>query len=89
MQCGRLEDVQQFAKKKNRIHDVDEYDNTPLYYACICGQYEIAKFLLEQGARDDKFGRCYISALVCFTFSYKIEYGNQRIIKKVQRIQGL
>ncbi|CAF1205224.1 unnamed protein product [Adineta ricciae] len=29
----------------------DKWDSTPLYYACLCGHYEIAQYLLDNGAR--------------------------------------
>lgn len=63
---------------KTSIHTGDEYENSPLYYACICGHYDVAKYLLDTGARDDKYGRCYISALVCNVHDYTdlLEHGH-------------
>ncbi|CAF0921302.1 unnamed protein product [Didymodactylos carnosus] len=29
----------------------DEWDSTPLYYACLCGHYEVVEYLLQNGAR--------------------------------------
>lgn len=29
----------------------DQWDSTPLYYACLCGHYDVVKYLLEQGAK--------------------------------------
>lgn len=64
-----MDDVKEFAMDNmESIHYTDEYDNSALYYACICGHFDVAKYLLDCGARDDKFGRCYISALVFLLF---------------------
>ena len=32
------------------VNQIDEWSCTPLYYACLCGHIEVAKFLLEAGA---------------------------------------
>ncbi|KAI8149563.1 BTB/POZ protein [Fennellomyces sp. T-0311] len=35
------------------INMVDAWQCNPLYYACLCGHYEVVKFLLESGAQCD------------------------------------
>ncbi|KAI7887082.1 POZ domain-containing protein [Lichtheimia hyalospora FSU 10163] len=35
------------------INMVDNFQCNPLYYACLCGHYEVVKFLLENGAQCD------------------------------------
>ncbi|CDS05641.1 hypothetical protein LRAMOSA08169 [Lichtheimia ramosa] len=35
------------------INMVDDFQCNPLYYACLCGHYEVVKFLLENGAQCD------------------------------------
>ncbi|KAK8209870.1 heterokaryon incompatibility protein-domain-containing protein [Phyllosticta capitalensis] len=34
-----------------RINGVDHYNNTALYYACVCGRHGLFQFLLQAGAR--------------------------------------
>lgn len=45
------------------LHAKDEHMNTPLYYACLCGNFEVVRWLSVQGARDDAYARCYYNAL--------------------------
>jgi hypothetical protein len=61
---GRTTDVQRFlSTTPELINTFDEYDNTPLYYACTGGHIELVTYLSIKGARDDQFHRCLISAL--------------------------
>ena len=63
--CGRLKDVESMIKLNPLlINSLDQYGNTALYYACLCGHDVVVEFLCNAGARDDRFGRCYLSALV-------------------------
>ncbi|KAL9645756.1 hypothetical protein ABK040_003488 [Willaertia magna] len=55
--------AQQLLDEDSPIHQVDEYGNSPLYYACLCGHLRLVKYLCEMGAKDDSFGRCYWNAL--------------------------
>jgi len=45
----------------------DEWDSTPLYYACLCGHFEIVEYLLQKGSRcpENTFDgeRCLYGAL--------------------------
>ncbi|CAE1273634.1 ABTB1 [Acanthosepion pharaonis] len=49
---GDLEKIKMLVELKDvDINARDNWDSTPLYYACLCGHKEIVKFLLERGAR--------------------------------------
>ncbi|CAF0763964.1 unnamed protein product [Adineta steineri] len=37
--------------KEVELNIRDQWDSTPLYYACLCGHLEIAQYLLDNGAR--------------------------------------
>jgi len=45
----------------------DEWDSTPLYYACLCGHFKIVEYLLQKGSRcpENTFDgeRCLYGAL--------------------------
>ncbi|RUS20677.1 hypothetical protein BC937DRAFT_94650 [Endogone sp. FLAS-F59071] len=36
------------------INFVDEWQCSPLYWACLCGHFEVVKYLLENGAKCDR-----------------------------------
>ncbi|UJR30013.1 hypothetical protein I4U23_017558 [Adineta vaga] len=38
-------------QKEVELNIRDKWDSTPLYYACLCGHFEIAQYLLDNGAR--------------------------------------
>lgn len=49
---GDLEKVQYLVEQKEvEINIRDNWDSTPLYYACLCGHRSIVQFLLENGAK--------------------------------------
>jgi len=61
---GDLNSVKSLLTKgEASIEWVDFYGNSMLYYACLCGHTILTRYLLEMGARDDRFGRCYLNAL--------------------------
>ncbi|GIZ40213.1 hypothetical protein CKM354_000356300 [Cercospora kikuchii] len=64
---GDLRICQEQISKGVNINARDEYDYTPLILASLCGHYEVAQMLLEQGAlceRDTFQGeRCLYNAL--------------------------
>jgi len=63
--CGQLHDVMALLKgDSSLLQKQDAHNNTPLYYACLYGHGHVAEYLLQQGARDDAFSRCYINSLV-------------------------
>lgn len=49
------------------LNSRDQWDATPLYYACLCGHQEVVQYLIEQGARceSNTFDgeRCLYAAL--------------------------
>ena len=49
------------------VDERDAFDATPLYYACLCGRYACAEYLLARGARSDPLcfdaERCRYAAL--------------------------
>ncbi|XP_064632554.1 ankyrin repeat and BTB/POZ domain-containing protein 1-like [Lineus longissimus] len=49
---GDLARVQNLVEQKEVDLNVrDQWDSTPLYYACLCGHEELVKYLLEKGAK--------------------------------------
>ncbi|KAF0971649.1 hypothetical protein FDP41_009872 [Naegleria fowleri] len=64
---GNLEAIQtHFQSSSNpspSLHEPDEYGNTMLYYACLCGRLGVVRYLSELGARDDRYKRCFLNAL--------------------------
>lgn len=57
----------------------DEWDSTPLYYACLCGHFKIVEYLLQKGSRcpENTFDgeRCLYGALSgIFTITFKHNY---------------
>ena len=71
--CGQLHDVAAILKKNPELLQKQDYhNNTPLYYACLYGHGHVAEYLLQQGARDDAFARCYINSLVSKKINNKI-----------------
>lgn len=52
---GDLERVRYLLSRKNvSLLLRDEHDSTPLYYAALCGEFDICKLLLETGAKADE-----------------------------------
>jgi hypothetical protein len=41
------------------------------YYACLCGHYEVAEYIIKKGGKDDKVSRSYWNSL---TLEVKIFY---------------
>jgi hypothetical protein len=65
---GDLERVRYLVEVADvAVNTMDVWDATPLYYACLCGHFELAKYLLAHGARceEDTFEgeRCFYAAL--------------------------
>ncbi|GLH08301.1 BTB/POZ domain-containing protein 9 [Gryllus bimaculatus] len=56
----------------------DEWDSTPLYYACLCGHIDIVKYLLASGARCEANSfdgeRCLYGALTDQIRKVLLEY---------------
>ncbi|KAI9255671.1 hypothetical protein BDA99DRAFT_517346 [Phascolomyces articulosus] len=51
---GDLEKTESLVRNFGAPIDVvDSWQCSPLYYACLCGHYEVVKFLLENGAQCD------------------------------------
>jgi ankyrin repeat protein len=78
---GSLSEVIYFVEEmKEDVNKEDDKNNTPLYYACLCGHYDVAEYLIKKGS-DDKFARSYWNSLtldVFFIFKFlKVE----RIVK--------
>ena len=65
--CAKRGDVnrlEKIVKWDIRMLDAkDEHMNTPLYYACLCGQFGAVRWLCSMGAKDDQYARCYFNAL--------------------------
>ena len=52
---GDLERVRYLLSRRNiSLLLRDEHDSTPLYYAALCGEFDICKLLLESGAKADE-----------------------------------
>ncbi|KAG0172713.1 hypothetical protein DFQ28_009947 [Apophysomyces sp. BC1034] len=52
---GQLEKTEVLVKNFGApINHVDDWQCSPLYWACLCGHYEVVKFLLENGAQCDR-----------------------------------
>ena len=65
---GSFEDLQRLVEDSDvDLNARDRWDNTPLYYACLCGHHEIVEFLLKNGSRcpENTFDgeRCLYGAL--------------------------
>ncbi|QLL33992.1 hypothetical protein HG536_0F03170 [Torulaspora globosa] len=64
---GDKENVDRLASTGVNLNAVDEFDNSPLFLASLCGHEEVVKLLLERGAvcdRDRYEGaRCIYGAL--------------------------
>lgn len=64
---GDIENADRLISTGININSVDEYDNSPLFLASLCGHEEVVKLLLERGAAcdRDKFegARCIYGAL--------------------------
>ncbi|ORX49411.1 POZ domain-containing protein [Hesseltinella vesiculosa] len=78
---GDLEKVESLVSSFGAsVNQVDDWQASPLYWSCLCGHYEIVKFLLENGAQCDpntfQGERCAYGALNSdirtLLFSYKI-----------------
>ncbi|XP_059091726.1 ankyrin repeat and BTB/POZ domain-containing protein 1-like isoform X2 [Tigriopus californicus] len=51
---GDLERAKYLMEEKEVNPNVrDRWDSTPLYYACLCGHFDLVLYLLESGARCD------------------------------------
>lgn len=51
---GDLDRVRYLTEEKEiHLNVRDQWDSTPLYYACLCGHTELVLYLLENGARCD------------------------------------
>jgi Ankyrin repeats (many copies)/BTB/POZ domain len=59
---GRTDVVLRFLDAGVDIESKDGNDNTPLYYAALCGHPKTVYALLQEGARDDAYRRCYFNA---------------------------
>lgn len=64
---GDAENVDRLASTGVNLNDVDEFDNSPLFLASLCGHEAVVRLLLERGAvcdRDRYEGaRCIYGAL--------------------------
>lgn len=64
---GDIENVDRLISMGLNVNSVDEYDNSPLFLASLCGHEDVVKLLLERGAvcDRDKFegARCIYGAL--------------------------
>ncbi|KAF7724119.1 hypothetical protein EC973_001303 [Apophysomyces ossiformis] len=78
---GQLDKTEVLVKNFGApVNYVDEWQCSPLYWACLCGHYDVVKFLLENGAQCDpdtfQGERCLYGALTSdirnLLLSYKI-----------------
>ncbi|KFD48277.1 hypothetical protein M513_10854 [Trichuris suis] len=65
---GDLEKLRYLVEEREVMVNVrDKWDSTPLYYACLCGHYDVVEYLLNLGAKcqANTFDgeRCLYSAL--------------------------
>lgn len=64
---GDTDNVDRLASTGVNLNSVDEFDNSPLFLASLCGHEEVVKLLLKRGAvcdRDRYEGaRCVYGAL--------------------------
>jgi len=61
---GNLEKVKYYLEREPLLlTSLDDYGNTPIYWASLCGHPEVVRFLMSKGATDDEVKRCYINAL--------------------------
>ncbi|KAI8336101.1 hypothetical protein BC941DRAFT_354629 [Chlamydoabsidia padenii] len=68
---GDLEKVESLVKNFGaNINKVDEWQCSALYWACLCGHYDIVKFLLENGAQCDR--NTFQGDIRTLLLSYKI-----------------
>lgn len=51
---GDLSRIQYLVEEKDvNLHVRDKWGGTPLYYACLCGHYEVVLYLLQNGVQCD------------------------------------
>lgn len=65
---GKLSKLQQLVEDSEvDLNMRDEWDSTPLYYACLCGHAQVVQYLLQSGSRcaENTFDgeRCLYGAL--------------------------
>ncbi|RUP49104.1 hypothetical protein BC936DRAFT_143285 [Jimgerdemannia flammicorona] len=70
------------------INLVDEWQCSPLYWACLCGHYEVVRYLLENGAKCDRNTfqgeRCLYGALTKQIRDLLLSYKLSKAIDKRQ-----
>lgn len=50
---GRFETVEQIINDTAAdLNSKDQWDSTPLYYACLCGHADIVTLLMQNGAKE-------------------------------------
>ncbi|KAI8582594.1 hypothetical protein K450DRAFT_226013 [Umbelopsis ramanniana AG] len=77
---GDLERVAYIISVGGPVNAVDKWQCSPLYWACLCGHYDVTRYLLENGAKCDRNTfqgeRCIYGALTSqirnLLLSYKI-----------------
>ncbi|KAH8550422.1 BTB/POZ protein [Umbelopsis sp. PMI_123] len=77
---GDLERVAYIISVGGPVNAVDRWQCSPLYWACLCGHYDVTKYLLENGAKCDRNTfqgeRCIYGALTSqirnLLLSYKL-----------------
>ncbi|XP_067651154.1 ankyrin repeat and BTB/POZ domain-containing protein 1-like [Haliotis asinina] len=65
---GDLGKLKRLVEENNvNLNITDDWDNPPLYLACLCGHIQVVEYLLQQGARYDATSidgqRCFLSSL--------------------------
>lgn len=68
VRLGKVNDVRRHVEDGNiSVNTKDDWDNSPLYLACLCGHKAVVKYLLEKGARYDSENiesqRCFLASL--------------------------
>lgn len=49
---GNLEEVKRVVEFKDvDLNTRDQWDSTPLYYACLCGHKDVVEYLLQNGSK--------------------------------------